>query len=370
MSKVGRFLTVGAALVLVGIGGVTSSRFLVTTDAMAATPPATTSPTPVSVAPLHAEDRYSVLRRFSGRIEPNQTVDIAFDEPGKLAAVLADEGKSVVAGAALAMLDTELLETERLRLVRLLANAEEEKRILQNSLEREENLAKKNLVGVSVVDNLRISLAQVSGRTADLEGQIEMLETRIRRATLYSPFSGNVSQHFSDAGASLEAGQPILRLIESGPRSVRIGVDAKLCRELAIGDEHDLLIGADLVSARISAILPDIDPATQTRTVLFELQEDPAVVAGSVATVQIMQEVIASGVKVPVSALRDGSRGLWEIIVAMPDGDAHRIAVEAVEILNVNNEVAFVRGTFDRDALLVTEGQHRFVPGQLVSPIR
>ena len=357
-------------MVLVGIVAVASSRFLLAADAMAAARPVARMPTSVSVAPLRAADHYSVLRRFSGRIEPNRTVDIAFDEPGKLAAVLADEGKAVAAGTALARLDTELLQTERFRLVRLLATAHEEKRILQSSLEREEDLAKKNLVAMSAVDNLRISLAQVSGRTADLEGQITMLEARIRRATLFSPFSGSISQHFADVGSSFEAGQPILRLIEDGPRNVRIGVDAKLCRDLLIGNGHDLLIGADLVAARITAILPDLDPATQTRTVLFELQEDPVIVAGSVATVQIMQEIPASGVQVPISALRDGSRGLWEIIVAMPDGDAHRIAVEAVEILNANDEIAFVRGTFDRDALLVTEGQHRLVPGQPVSPIR
>ncbi|MEW9922141.1 efflux RND transporter periplasmic adaptor subunit [Marimonas sp. MJW-29] len=370
MFNVKRLTMMGAAMILMGTVAVVSSRFLPATDAMAAIRPVTRIPTSVSVAPLHAADHYSVLRRFSGRIEPNRTVDIAFDEPGRLAALLADEGQSVVAGTALAKLDTELLQTERFRLVRLLATANEERRILQTSLEREESLSKKDRTAMSTIDHLRISLAQVSGRTADLEGQITMLEARIRRATLFSPFSGSISQHFADFGSSFEAGQPILRLIEDGPRNVRIGIDAKLCRDLSIGDEHDLLIGAELVAARITAILPDLDPATQTRTVLFELQEDPVIIAGSVATVQMTQEIAARGAQVPISALRDGSRGLWEIMVAQPDGDAHRIAVEAVEILNVNDETAFVRGTFDRDALLVTEGQHRLVPGQTVSPIR
>lgn len=360
---------VGAAMVLVGIVAVALSRFLLATDAMAATAPVARMTTSVSVAPLRAADHYSVLRRFSGRIEPNQTVDIAFDEPGKLAAILAVEGESVAAGTALASLDTELLEIERDRLVRLLATARDEKSITQSSLEREEARRKKTRETKAAIDNIRISLAQVSGRAADLEGQITMLDARIRRATLFSPFAGSISQHFADAGSSFEAGQPILRLIENGPRNVRIGVDATLSRDLSIGDELDLLIRADLVSARITAILPDIDPATQTRTVLFELQEAPVIVAGSVATMQIMQEIPAAGALVPISALRDGSRGLWEIIVAVPNGDTHRIAVEAVEILNVNDETAFIRGTFARDALVVTDGQHRLVPGQPVSPI-
>ncbi len=361
---------VGAAMILLGVIAVASSRIFMATDAMAATAPVIRTPASVTVSPLRAADHYSVLRRFSGRIEPNQTVDIAFDEPGKLAAILAQEGETVAAGTALAKLDTELLEIERDRLVRLLATARDEESITQSSLEREEERRKKTRETKTAIDNLRIALAQVSGRAADLKGHITMLEARIRRATLISPFAGSISQHFADTGSSFEAGQPILRLIEDGPRNVRIGIDAVLCRDLSIGDELDLLIGTDPVAARITAILPDLDPGTQTRTVLFELQENPVIVAGSVATMQMMQEIPASGALVPISALRDGSRGLWEIIVAVPDGDAHRIAVEAVEILNVNDQTAFIRGTFAQDALVVSEGQHRFVPGQPVSPIQ
>lgn len=370
MFTVKQLTIVGVGIILSGIVAIASARFPLATDAMASTQPAAKPPTSVSVAPLHAADYYTIVRRFSGRIEPNRTVDIGFDEPGKLVAVLADEGTSVPAGTALARLDTELLETERSRLVRLLETALQEKRIQQTSLQREDSLAEKNLVAMTRVDTLRISLAQISGRTADLEGQIAMLEARIRRATLFSPFPGIISRHFADAGSALDAGQPILRLIEDGPRNVRIGVDSKLGRDLVIGDEHALLIGGEAVAARITAILPDLDPATQTQTVLFKLTEDPVSVAGSVATVEIEQKSPVRGVQVPISALRDGYRGLWEIIVAMPDGDAHRIAIEAVEILNINDDTAFVRGTFDQDALVVTEGQHRLVPGQPVLPIR
>ncbi len=371
-------VTTGVVIIIAMITLVLS-RSLLPTDALAAPGPviertalkSVSKPaTPVSVTRLRAADHYNVQRRFSGRIEPNQTVDIAFDEAGKLIKIFAGEGETVTAGAALAGLDTELLEIERDRLVRLLASARVEQSSMESTLDREESRKNKSRETKNAIDTLRISFAQISGRATDLEGQITMLEARIRRATLHAPFAGTVSQHFADPGSSFEAGQPILRLIEDGPRKVRIGVDSVLCRDLSVGDELDLMIGADLFPARITAIRPNIDPATQTRAVVFELKDDPAIVAGSVATMQMMQEVPASGTIVPISALRDGSRGLWEIIVAMPTGENHRIAVEAVEILNVSDTAAFVRGTFDPSALLVTEGQHRLVPGQLVSLIQ
>ncbi|MCX7567522.1 efflux RND transporter periplasmic adaptor subunit [Sulfitobacter sp. F26169L] len=366
-------------VIIIGMITLVLSRSLLPTDALAAPGPVvertalksiTKPATPVSVTRLRAADHYNVQRRFSGRIEPNQTVDIAFDEPGKLKTIFAGEGETVTAGAALAGLDTELLEIERDRLVRLLSSARDEQNIMRSTLDREESRKNKSRETQNAIDTLRISFAQISGRATDLEGQITMLDARIRRATLRAPFAGTISQHFADPGSSFEAGQPILRLIENGPRNVRIGVDPVLCRNLSIGDELDLMIGADLYPARIAAIRPDIDPATQTRTVLFELDDNPIIVAGTVATIHMMQEISANGVVVPISALRDGSRGLWEIIVAKPDGDNHRIAVEAVEILNVSDTAAFVRGTFASAALLVTEGQHRLVPGQLVSLVQ
>ncbi len=379
MFSVKQLAMIAGVVVCTGVVALASSSFFLPTNALAALWPAvekTTAksiPEPttfVSVTSLRAADYYRVQRRFSGRIEPNQTVDIAFDEPGKLVNIFAGEGETVTAGAALAGLDTELLEIEHDRLVRLLSSARDEQNIMQSTLDREESRKNKSRETKNAIDTLRISFAQISGRVTDLEGQIAMLEARIRRATLHAPFSGTISQKFADRGSSFEAGQPILRLIENGPRNVRIGVDPVLCRNLSIGDELDLMIGADLYPARITAIRPDIDPATQTRAVLFELDDNPMIVAGAVATMQMMQEIPASGVVVPISALRDGSRGLWEIIVAMPAGDNHRIAVEAVEILNVSDTAAFVRGTFDPVALLVTEGQHRLVPGQLVALIQ
>jgi len=328
--------------------------------------PAETHETLVSVAPLTIVDGYDALRRFSGRIEPRQSVDIAFDEAGKLDALLAEEGTTVPAGVPLARLDIELLEIRRDRLEGLLVSAREEERLLQSSFKREQDLARQNLTRQSSVDTLRISLTQSQGRIADLKGQIAVLEARIRRATLKAPFSGSVSQHFADTGSSVEAGQPILRLIETGPLDVRIGVDGALADKLSIGGTRELRIGTMPARARITAILPNLDPATLTRTVLFEVQDAPGIVAGGVATLELSQQVPASGASVAVNALRDGSRGLWEIMVAVPQDGGHRIAVEAVEILHVDDEQAFIRGTFASDALVVVEGHHRLVPGQSV----
>ena len=361
--------TIAAGVLLAGVAAAFFALDLrPVRDSAASTAAPDTPPMPLgAVTALGITDGYDVERRFSGRIEPQQTVDVAFDEPGKIAAVLVAEGDAVRAGDALARLDTELMEIERDRLRELLVTATEEEVVLEGAVRRDEDLARQNLTAERSVDANRISLAQSRGRRADLEGRLALLEARIRRSTLVAPFDGRISGARVDAGASVTAGQPVLRVVEDGMRELRVGVDADLARDLAPGQAVPVRLGAQAALARVGAVLPDLDPATRTRVVLLAVPASAGAIAGDVATLELRQRVEAAGASVPIGALREGPRGLWEVLVAVPDGEAHRVAVEAVEILHAGDEVAFVRGTFAPGALLIAEGHHRFVPGQIVS---
>ena len=75
------------------------------------------------------------------------------------------------------------------------------------------------------------------------------------------------------------------------------------------------------------------------------------------------------GAWVPVTALRDGVRGLWTVLVAVPSDAGSVVAEEAVEILYADETRALVRGTFADGARLIESGAHRVTPGQAVQII-
>ena len=67
-----------------------------------------------------------------------------------------------------------------------------------------------------------------------------------------------------------------------------------------------------------------------------------------------------------MGSLREGMQGLWTVLMVDPS-DTVRSA--AVELLHVEAQRAFVRGSFPEGALLIAQGPHRVTPGQKIRQI-
>jgi hypothetical protein len=79
------------------------------------------------------------------------------------------------------------------------------------------------------------------------------------------------------------------------------------------------------------------------------------------------------GVWLPLSALTEGVRGLWQAYALAPLADARpgvvagqRVTPLPVEVLHYDGDRAYVRGPFAHGTPVVAGGLHRVVPGQLV----
>ena len=76
---------------------------------------------------------------------------------------------------------------------------------------------------------------------------------------------------------------------------------------------------------------------------------------------------MAKGGWLPIPALLEGKRGVWTVLAIVADGDNHRTAREAVEVLYIRDNKAFVRGTLAPVSQVVANGIHRISPGALVA---
>ncbi len=84
---------------------------------------------------------------------------------------------------------------------------------------------------------------------------------------------------------------------------------------------------------------------------------------GQSASLVLRSEISAQGAWVPVDALQSGEGSVWTLMLVVED----KLAPAAVEILHIEDQRAFVRGTFEQGSVFVTTGAHRVVPGQTVS---
>ena len=358
-------LTGTASVIALAAGTVWIASTTLATRADAVEPP---PPAPItSITALHVSpvDHMTITRSFHGQVEAAQTVDLSFEQGGRLNVLSVDEGDRVVAGQVIAQLDTRILDAERVRLVAsrkaLVAQAE----LSRRTTLRQTELRDRGFASDQAVDNVALGLTALEAQIAEMDAAITQVDVRLSQTELRAPFDGTIGARNVDPGAILAVGTPVLNIRENTRAQFRVGLDPKLARHVS---DHPATITLDGVDydATFAGFRPDLDAQTRTRTALFDIDTDDPVYLAS-GTLTLTTSLDQSGYAVPLRALRDGVRGLWTVLLLEPDADDLFTArAAAVEVIQIEGDVAYVRGTLQGDALIVPDGTHRLVPGDRV----
>lgn len=351
-------LVAGVALA----GGAILHGSLATRAAMSDAPePA--PPLAVDLDTIALQDGFETARRFAGRFEPAQTVALAFEEGGRLDRLAVREGDRVVAGDVVARLDTRLLEAERTRLKAARAALAAQVELARRTDARRAELRKRGFASDQQADDSALALAQLEAREAEAEAAIAAIDVRLSKTALRAPFDGTVGARLLDTGAIAGPGAPVLSLLQDGPSRFRVGIDPALADRLAGTEGIVVETGQGAFPARLARTAPDLDPATQTLTVFLDVEEAdlPARTTGEVT---IPERVPARGAWLPLSALRQGPQGSWQIVTLARAETGAVAALEGVEIVSAEAERVFAIGTFADGTRFVASGVHRIVPGE------
>lgn len=318
------------------------------------------------IAPL---TQMTTTRAFHGQVEAAQTVNLSFEQGGRLNVLEVDEGDRVTAGQVLAKLDTRILMTERARLVASRDVLEAQAELSRRTTKRQTELRERGFASDQAVDTVALGLVAIQAQMAEVDAAITQVDVRLSQTELLAPFDGVVGARLADPGAIVSVGAPILDIREDAAPTFRVGIDPKLAPLVRDRAATVTLDGQDY-AARFIGFRPDLDAQTRTRTALFEIAtDDPVYLAAGTLSVETVQQV--AGYAVPLSALRDGVRGLWTVMVLTPagtdtDADIHIARAAAVEIMHIEGDQAYVRGTLAGPVTILPDGTHRLVPGDAV----
>lgn len=375
---------------------------------------------PVKTTTVEAVESYSTTQTYTGEVVALQTSEVGFERGGKLVKVLVEEGDRVTLGTALAKLDTINLEAQRQSLIAQKAQAEAVLTELNNGarseqiaaaqatvrdleqqleleklkssrreyLYREGAIAREQLDEIAFNRNaLRERLANAQSNLAELENgtrvekiaaqqaavdrlaaEIEDLEITIAKSTLKSPFNGVISSRNVDEGTVIQAGESILRLVEDTQLEVKIGVPVTVASRMQSGSKQQVEIGGKNYSAVVNSILPEVDSATRTRTVVLKLSPTATtqVAPKQIARLAVTQTNDTVGYWLPINALVKGDRGLWNCYAVVANQEGKTVERRTVEILATMSDRVLVRGTLQPGDVVITDGTQRLVPGQLV----
>ena len=320
--------------------------------------------TVVPLMPVEEVPHAVLSRRFVGRIEAAEARALAFERAGRLAEVTVDEGDAMQAGRALASLDVEAIEIalEGRRAGRRALEAQLE--LAELTARRREALEARGVAPAQAADEARLEAARLRAQIAEADAAIDALFLDKAKSVLEAPYDGRVGERHADPGAMLSAGAPVLSILQDAPPRLRVGVPPEIAEGLSPGGIHEVEFGQMVVDATVLHIRPDLDARTLTQAVVLELDMTGAV-DGLTGALMLAETILARGAWVPLSALREGERGLWTVLAAGPDGVLGAVAVET---LLVEGDRAFVSGAFEPGLRIVAEGTHLVGPGDAVVP--
>jgi len=381
---------------------------------------------PVETMALEGESSYEVSRTYSGEIVARRSSDLGFELAGTVIDLLVEEGDTVAAGASLAVLDTRDLLAQRQQL-------EAQRRQLQAQLQelevgpRQEDIAVAEAAVSDLSNQLELAQLQAARRAAlyekgaisreefderqfganaiadrlqqarsrleellngtrqeqisaqlaqidQIDARIDAVDISISKSVLYAPFSGTVAERTIDEGTVAGSGQKVMRLVENGILEARIGVPEELAQQLRVGSRQSVMVGRRTYSAKVTARLPEVDEASQTVTMVLEIDDSSfsnEQSIGATARLQVNERQAEEGYWLPNTALVASDRGLWSVYVLSEqtdNGGAFQVARRDVEVLYSEGDRAFVRGLVQSGDVAIVNGTHRVVPGQLVKP--
>ena len=360
-----RFSPLSMLVVILGVAVVATT--LLHMQAKAGLPPEVFPRLILKGVPAGLQDGYLRTGSFVGRLQPARKTELAFERGGLVLKVLRKEGESVKAGDAVAILDTSKLKASKRQMLAQRRALEAQSKLSKATLTRKKRLRKKGWGTEQHFDEAGANYAELKASTEQIDAEINALDIDIRKSTLIAPFDGVISSRLIHEGAVVGIGTPVATLLEDGRRQVRIGLPPDVAQNLDPDREYKLTAGRETVYGRLAVLRPDLQTDTHTVTTIMDVFGAENIPFGELVTLNVDTKVNEAGIWLPLTALTEGSKGLWNVMIAEQEDNGSVVRKEVVEVLYAKDQRVFVRGSFADNALIVVNGTNSLTSGQLVS---
>ncbi len=357
----------GAALIITGIGALLAVALVAIRTAQSEVD---ATPRVVSTVQVEELNTFIAERKFAGRIVPQQISDLSFELGGRIITLAADDGDTVAKGQSLAELDPEQLQNRRAELLGQKREVEAELRRAESTLSRTRELAPKGFSTQQDLDNIQAERDAAAARLRQIEAVLRSVETDLEDTKLVAPFAGQIVRRYVDEGTVVQPGTAVYRLNETGVLEARIGIPPTFRRKIEVGATYKISVGSLSTDGVVTAIVSDVNTRTRTLTVILEIRDDPGFVARDLVRLSLTEEIRETGIWVPATSLNESVRGLWAVFVidlaGDPAPDRGVVRRKDVEIVHIEEDRVFVRGTLADGDQVVASSAFRLVPGQVV----
>lgn len=321
----------------------------------------------LNAIPADFQDGYMKTGSFVGRLEPARKTQLAFELSGLVLKVLRQEGDRVKSGDVIAILDTSKLTATRNQLKAQRRALDAKKKLSEATLQRKKKLRNKGWGTAQRFDEAGAKFAELSASIERIEAEINALDIDVKKSKLLAPFDGVISSRQIHEGAVIGVGTPVATLLEDGKRQVRIGLPPKVAQTLEATREYKLTAGEKSLYGKLAVLRPDLNTDTRTVSIVMDVFGADEVPFGEIVTLEVKTKISEPGTWLPLTALTEGRKGLWNVMVVEDDSRQSIVRSEVVEVLYAKEQSVYVRGTFPNNALIVLNGSNRVTSGQSIA---
>ena len=317
--------------------------------------PATAPAQPVRVVAVQPVSGSAELD-VAGTVRLKRETPLAFNSPGRIAAIDVREGDRVAAGQLMARLDTTALDASQ-------ASAAAEVVRAQAELKRAEDLFKKGWVAASDVERARstAALAQARAREAGFD---------VSLAVLRAPAAGVVLARPGEPGQIVQPGHAVLIIGEMNEGFVlRLPLSDRDMARVRQGQPATVRIpalGPGTLAGTVSEVGARGDDGTGTFRVELKLPPDSRLASGQIGTARLVLGPAEPGSPISVPATAVFSARADEGFVYVLDPQTRRVQQRQVMLGDVDAAGVAVTSGLQPGEQVVTTGVDRLRDGQVV----
>ena len=314
------------------------------------------------------QERYQRDVSYLGLVTAGRQATLGFETAGTVATLPWREGSPIAQGEIIAELDDASLRASARATRAELQQARSELELANLKARRQGELRETGAVSREAYDETRLRAESLKSRVEAVSANLQSIEIKLDKAVLRAPYTGVIADRFVHEGAVVNPGTPVVHFIETGGREAHIGVAVNRAAVMKPGDQYNLALRGQSLSSELLSLRPDVDPVTRVMTAVFAVPDEVAAVDGEPVTLTLQEHIPSRGGWLPLSALLEGNRGLWTVL-RLAERDGATITVrEAVEVLEVQGNRAYVIGSLPDGSRVVASGVHRISPGTPITP--
>lgn len=230
--------------------------------------------------------------QVSGKLVPNEEVELSFETSGKITDIFFTEGSFVKKGQLLAKVNDSHLQAQLQRL-------EAQLPLAQDRVYRQNALLQRDAVSKEAYEQVKTELATLNADIDKVKAEIEMTELR-------APFDGTIGLRQVSVGSYASPSTIVAKLTNLKPIKIEFSVPEKNANDIKKGTNLEFKVDGKLhpFEAQVYATESSLDATTHTLSVrAIYPNENGELISGRYADIRVKQKEIANAIAIPSEAI-------------------------------------------------------------------